>query len=911
MNFLSMLTSFFASKTASMLALKPLRRIVFIAAGIAAGIIVSVANFANFANFASASAQTAPPAQLAQYVLLSPEQVKSALRSSQRTIYSLAGEWQRAMTANEMEWKTVTLPFSETGSGEIHYRRSFTISQELIDRYEWQVQLLASNYKTQVIVNGQYLQSHAGGTMPFQVRIPDQYLKSGENVIELIVDNRLDAVSTIPLRRIPHQPKVYGGVFRELYLVGTSEVFFGSVETKTTFGNSLKDGTVQVTASISSGALRNLLIQLGDSLNAIRTNATQLRTSIDITAEIRSDSGVVARGTPVTIEIAPNRNIQVKLSVPFSALRLWSPNSPNMYTFVAQIRRGERVLDDFVSQIGLYNVQHTVIEDKAALTLNGEPIVFKCVDYNEDSETNRHTLTVAEYERDIIAIKTLGANMIRLRHTTPHPMFSYLCDKYGLFVLVDVPLTGAPTSVLAKENFIVTAQLAVREMIFAYEHHPSTFAWGIGEDLTEGTPELAAYTKRMLEVIRPNSAKMVYKSTREGAKSLEVEGFDIVIFDMFTEPVAAFRAETERLLGLCKQSAVGVFSFGKIINPTNHNGYSDPLSVEAQAKLIRNCFRTLQENGISRNVTISSFNDYLAERPVLNVNNNDQFVITSGFVSRSRDARVAYQMVKALFNDEKEPVLETGNHLPESPVFYTIVSIVLLILFFILVNSNRRFREDVMRALMRPYNFYTDIRDQRILSNAGTFTLALILSGTIGLLVSSVLYFLRFNYHVDYILTHLIPSDTLKEFVNTIVWLPWASFLVAALLFMVLLGVVTLLVRAGSWFVRARILMSDAFVITVWACIPLVFMLAMTMGLYKVFTTTTYTQIALLLILGVLVWCLYRALRGTAVIYDVPAPRIYVLGVLLVLIVLASIAIIYNVQFATFAYAQYFFATLW
>jgi beta-galactosidase len=847
-----------------------------------------------------------------QYTPLTPEQRKIALHSANRLVYSLAGEWQRQVTSEDTEWKTVTLPFSETTTGEIHYRRTFIINQQLINNYEWHLHFLGSNYKTQVYVNGQYLQSHAGGTVPFQVRIPDQYLQNGSNTVELIVNNELDAATTIPLRRTPLEAKVFGGIYRELFLVGTSEVFFNSVETRTSFQNE-ETGTIQITASISTGALRNLLLMAGDTVAASVKNPAQLRTSIEVTAELRTSedsSSVVTKAVPVTIEIQPNRNIEIKLTLPFSQLKLWSPSTPYLYSFVAHIRHAGKDIDDFVVPLGLCNVQKTIVNDKPQLLLNGKPTVFKAIDYIEDSEANRQTINMAEYEKDVITLKTLGATVVRVRYNTPHPYFSYLCDKYGIFVMIDLPLTGAPASVLEPENFVVTAQLAMREMIQCYNHNVSTLAWGLIENAQEGTPAFTTFTRRLMETIRPNSGKLLYKTVHDAASTLDIEGMDFIIFNMNRDNPQAFRMEAERLAALAKQ-AIPVFHFSKSINPENHNGYSDPLSVEAQAKHIRNCFRILQENKISDNVVIGVFSDYMAEQPVLNVNNADQFVVTAGLVSRNRDARVAYYMVKALFNDEKEPILETGNYQPESPTLYTILSIILLIVFFVLINSNRRFREDIARALLRPYNFYTDIRDQRILSNAGTLTLALIVSGTLGILLSSVLYFIRFDRLLDYALTHFIPSNAVKEVVNSLIWLPLASCAAGTLLFLLLLVVTTLLVRAGSLFVRSRILISDALVISVWACLPTVFLLIMTMGLYKIMTGLVYAQIAFALIIAVLIWSLYRALGGTSIIYDVRSSRIYAAGITLIVLILTVVALMYNSKYATFAYTQYFFSVLW
>lgn len=857
------------------------------------------------------------------YTPLTTEQIKAVTHSSQRLVYSFAGEWLRFVTGKEAESRTVTLPFSETMQGVFHYRRNFTITQDLINKYEWQLYFLGSNYKTQVLVNGQYLYSHAGGTTPFQVRIPDQYLVGGNNTLEVIVSNELDASSTIPLRRSPYHAKVYGGIFRELYLVGNSDIYFNSIETKTFLQTEgTPSGTIQITATLSAGNLKNILM-MGNDSNSVPKNPSQIKTNVEISAELRSseDSSVIGRAIPVTVEIQANRTISIKLEVPLSAannLRLWTPGSPNLYNLVIQLRRKDVVIDDYTALIGLYSMQKKMVDGRPAFLLNGEPFSFKVVDYVEDSEINRQTMNMAEFERDIIAIKTLGATMIRLRYTTPHPFLLSLCDKYGLFVMIELPINGIPASIIGKENYIVSTQLILREMIQAYEIHPSTLAWGICDGLEEGIPDTQSFIQRTREVLRPNSAKLFYKTVWDGTSQIDTDGFDFIVFAMHNQEdvlsntttfINQFRSEAERLAQLAANTVV-LFDFGKTIHPTNHNGYSDPFSVEAQAKILRTCYRTLQDNKISMGIIISTFNDYQAERPLILVNNDDLYTITSGLVARNRDIRVSYQMMKSLFNDEKEPVLETGNYIPESPVLFTIISMTLLITFFVLVNSSRRFREDVIRALLRPYNFYTDIRDQRILSNAGTFTLGVLLSSTLGILLSSVAYFLRHNFYVDYILSYIIPSESLNESINMLVWIPWASFLASVLVFLLLLGAATLVIRAGSLFVKARILMSDAFVIAVWACLPLVFLLPLTMGLYKILSGNVYSVLSLSIILLVLIWCLYRILRGTSVIYDVRASRVYAVGLGLLLLMFISIALYYNTHYSTFTYIQYFFRVI-
>lgn len=827
-----------------------------------------------------------------------------------RFVQPLAGEWQR--TSNqEQDWQRVTLPYSETSQGEFRYRRTFVIDETLIKRYEWHIYSLGSNYRTEMYINGQYLFSHVGGTVPYQVRIPDSYLTSGNNTLEIVVNNQLDASSTLPLRAIPHESKGFGGITRELFLVGTPDVFLGSVDVKTQFpNNDLNTATAQVTASLVSGNLYQFIRE--DSTQSAQVKQIQ-KANIEVSAELRlaDDSNtVVARATPTVLEVQANRNAQVKLNFLVSQPRLWSPLTPNLYTLVVTLRKNGEVVDDYITNVGLYNLQEASLEDKMTFLMNGQPINIKAVDYIEDSEQNGITLNMAEYEKDVIALKTLGANVVRMRYSCPHPYFVYLCDKYGLLLMIDVPARGVPTSILGKDNYIVTAQTIAKDIIQAYENNPSAMAWGLVEEAAEGTQEMAEYSRKLREIIRPLSAKLLYKTVRSKAQSLDVDGYNFIVFSMASEDAQEFRTEAERLLAMNRKKP-SVFSFVNLIQPNNHRGYSDPLSVEAQARYIRQRFRLLQEYKISNNVIIGSFNDYETDRPILITNNDVQYVATSGLVARNRDLRLPYQMVKALFNDEKEPVLEAGNHKPEIPPFYTIVSIVLILIFAVLINTSRRFREDVLRSLLRPYNFYSDIRDQRILSNAGTFTLALLLSATMGLVLSSIVYFLRFSYLLDYVLAHLVLSNGIKEFINQIIWIPWASFAVATGVFFFFLAILTVILRLCSLLVKSRIFIGDAFVIVVWACLPLVFLLVMTSGLYRLLTTDTYTTISLLFIVYVLLWCLYRMLRGTSVIYDVRALNVYIIGIVVLFAVVGGIAFFYDSTRSSVAFTNYFFSVLY
>src|SRR5581483_4370966 len=64
----------------------------------------------------------------------------------------------------------------------------------------------------------------------------------------------------------------------------------------------------------------------------------------------------------------------------------------------------------------------------------------------------------------------------------------------------------------------------------------------------------------------------------------------------------------------------------------------------------------------------------------------------------------------------------------------------LLLVLFLLINLDRRFREYIVRSLVRPFNFFADVRDRRILPNGQTTLLALICSGAFGISVATLVH---------------------------------------------------------------------------------------------------------------------------------------------------------------------------
>ncbi len=854
------------------------------------------------------SAVTSLAQSPAAYTPLSSELMEHILFSSGRRIVSLAGQWE--CSYNDGEPEQVDIPVSETRTGRFVYKRTVTIDAEVLKRHAWHLHCLGINYRADVRLNGQFLGSHIGGSVPFVMRIPATALREGINSVEITVSNVLNSSSTVPLRREPFGARTFGGIYREIFLVGTPQVWVSTVSLNTQFADNYTACRVDVDAMVSSGSLQELIVP-GDSLAQGAPSAIS-KAAVLVSAELRNAStqAVVAEAVPQELTIESDRNTLAKLSLDVLEPRLWSPAKPQLYALHVRVSKNGLLIDEYVRSVGLRDIRRARRNGKSSFVLNGEVFDVKGVEYIEYKAGQGSTLTAADMDRDVLSLKTLGANTIRIRHSTPHPYLAWLCNYYGIFLLAELPVVQVPDGILATENFTTTAENILRELISVYKVHPALLGWGVADGLHEGSAAGKRYTERMRAIVRASSSQLMYKTVRSGAAAIDVADLDFLMINVEGRDELEFKAESTRMQMLAGDLPVLV-NFGKAIQPDNHNGYLDPLSVEAQAKYLRDRYRILQEAGQSAGVMIWSFNDYYTDRPILVTNYPEPYLATCGLTAADREQRFTFELVQALFNDENEPFINSGTWKAASPFMYTIISVILLILIFLLMNGSRRFRENVLRALIRPYNFYSDIRDQRILSNVRTVILALVISGTLGMMLSTILYYLRHSYLLDYILMHLLPVDELKQAIDFAVWLPEMSTLAATLIFLALFFAVALVIRIGSFFVRSRIFFNDAFVISVWAGLPVVLLLILTMGLYKILEFGGYTEIMLVLVVIVAIWVLYRILRGTAVIYDVWAPNIYAVGIALVAVISVTLVVIYDAKYSIIDYFQYFGSVLY
>ena len=208
----------------------------------------------------------------------------------------------------------------------------------------------------------------------------------------------------------------------------------------------------------------------------------------------------------------------------------------------------------------------------------------------------------------------------------------------------------------------------------------------------------------------------------------------------------------------------------------------------------------------------------------------------------------------------------------------------LLLIFFLLMNLDRRFREYISRSILRPFNFFADIRDRRLIPNLQTVLLSFVCSGAFGIFLATVLTGFSTHDGVKPYFSKLLPTPiytiqngTEWDFGTLVIVITCASFTAMVLLAAIL--------RFTSMFIRGRYYFADAYNISVWSLQPLSFLLIFDLILPRMDMDHATATIMLVVLVIITLWCYFRILKGTGVLFDVYPTKIYVYGVLFLSIV--------------------------
>ena len=342
------------------------------------------------------------------------------------------------------------------------YRKDFKLPSAKA-ALDWVTRFESVNYRSRVWLNGTPIGSNKGAYLPFELRLPRGALKRGAtNRLVVRVENRRLETDFPPSGlSVSGRPTGgwwnYGGILREVYLRRVDRVDFSTVQVRPDLPCATCAATVDVRLTV-----RN-----------VASEATRLR----ITGRFgtrKLDFGTVAVGA--------GRFATVRRNVRIGDPKLWSPDSPNLYSvdLRASTTGGDpRVLQRYRLKTGIRSVK--VVDGK--WLLNGKKLNVRGVGLHEDDPKLGFAITNQIREREIAETKEVGATMIR-SHYPLHPYTHELADEQGVMIWSEIPVYSLKTEALAKLDVRKLAARELEDNILTNQNHPSIVVWSIGNELS-------------------------------------------------------------------------------------------------------------------------------------------------------------------------------------------------------------------------------------------------------------------------------------------------------------------------------------------------------------------------------------------------------------------------------------------
>jgi hypothetical protein len=813
-----------------------------------------------------------------------------------RSKIDLAGIWQYS-TDNE-NWHQVKVPSSFDYVGTIVFQRKFSLREDLVNNSSFKFVAFGINYEAEVFVNDIFVGRHVGGYSSFSFDIPDNALQRGpENTIRVVVNNRLNSRTSVPLRKQVWGWRNYGGILRDIYLLATPQLRVASVQFHTSLDSTLQHGYITAATTIS-----NNISTLGRP-DTTQPNAFPALYTLTLDVVDRISNTVIGQSAPQTISVEANHDQEIATSFAVNRLQLWSPENPTLYILRAIVATGGKqgkVIDEVRTNFGFRSEQ--IVGN--AILINGTNIPLKGITWHEEYPGKGSSLTYEEMDRDVAMMKSLGVNAIRFAFHPPHPYMINLCNRYGLFCLEELPVWNVPGDILGTDSYQVVVEGMIREMVQRDQPNPSILAWGLGSEFDSATDDAVHFVDRAVRQFRLLDDRPVYGGTQMLANDKCAGHFDIAALDLTALDLKSFKSHLTSWKATHTGQPVFLLNYSKEVDHNNNQGWYDPLSQQAQARFFLQYYAAIRDVGIAGSF-ISSFADWRGDRPVLSVNVQDPYVYPVGLVSERREKRLAFNMVRAQYGDEKTAALPPGSQKTAFPVAPVVSGLFVILVLGYEYAYNRRFAEAIKRALMRSYNFYSDLRDFRAISLVQTLMLSVLISVTLAVIYSSIFYHYRTDRLFDFLLTYFIVSDSLKEIAIRATWNPMEGILFFSFVFFLLSLVVSLIIKVCSFVVRTKVRWYHAYGVSVWSAMPVVFLSPLAMSLFKIMENPLYIIPAMAVILVVFMWTLTRMISGIAIVYDIRPLNAFIGSVFVLGILVAGVALYFESVYAISSSLKY------
>ena len=360
-----------------------------------------------------------------------------------------------ALDYNDSKWHTLNVPHDWAIEGDFSasapsgnsggalpggigwYRKTFTVDNADKGKMMY-IDFDGVYMNAKVWINGTLLGQRPYGYSSFRYDLTPYIIYGGKNVVAVRVDNSDQ----------PNSRWYSGcGIYRHVWLNKTARIHVAHWGTHVVAeGNKVKVDVTVDNPDNAKFAVRNTLLD--------------------------REGRLVGKATGIKSVI--------KVSKP----KLWSCESPYIYTLRTEIVAGGKVVDTYETTTGFRTFKFDAAK---GFSLNGKSMKINGVCQHHDLGCLGAAINEDALHRQLRILKEMGTNAIRCSHNPPAPELLAMCDTMG-FIVMDESFDmwrRRKTQNDYARFFDEWAERDLTDLVLRDRNHPSILMWSIGNEVLE------------------------------------------------------------------------------------------------------------------------------------------------------------------------------------------------------------------------------------------------------------------------------------------------------------------------------------------------------------------------------------------------------------------------------------------
>lgn len=200
-------------------------------------------------------------------------------------------------------------------------------------------------------------------------------------------------------------------------------------------------------------------------------------TRMDGTVMVKPQIANATKHTTVSYELADAEGHIVSTGDRVRQPRLWSAETPYLYTLYVYVKEKGRTLQTFTHKIGIREISIA----GNVLKVNGNPVKLRGVNVHSTNPQTVKVITDNLTLNDMQLMKEASVNFLRLSHYPREPRFYELADSLGFYLVDEVPF-GYGDKHLSDSSYQEMLMTRALATVQRDKLHPSVLVWSVGNE---------------------------------------------------------------------------------------------------------------------------------------------------------------------------------------------------------------------------------------------------------------------------------------------------------------------------------------------------------------------------------------------------------------------------------------------